>query len=248
MREFYIDNKDAIYYVDGNPIENGVLMASAFSQFYYSGNKQMGYNHLITPAVRWVSRDRRKYILEQSPSFHFYYNSEGDSNKEIPHPWTVYGVITEKDYTIRDIWVYARNHPISSEEDHLHLNPTNLRVFEDDITRIPQEIINFIREETSVRTFTRSYNYRRIKDWELVRPIEQKMLNILPEGWKKDFENYGEYLEYLESMSLEEMNYSEFKESGLTVGTLIDFLKGLTKETEIESVFDYLRTAFPRKD
>lgn len=238
MREFTIGNMQASY---GEYNMN----ASAFTHFYYAGNKQ-GSHQLTTPALRWVSRDRRKHIIEQSPSFHDHFIEPQNKSISIPHPWTIYGISITDYGELNKVWMYARNSPISSMDDPLYVHPLNVspRVY-GDYVQLPESELKIVREEIPLKSFTRTYTYHKVSDEIAQRKITDDIKEkLLPDEWEKDFRNYLEYLEYIETMPLEKMNYSAFKDSGTRISDLVETLENTTKKAKINNVFDYIETAF----
>ncbi|HJS83791.1 MAG TPA: hypothetical protein VJ742_13260 [Nitrososphaera sp.] len=94
---------------------------------------------LLSPAVRWVSPDLRKWVLERPPamlSMRLYdkagqrSNFSGSGNKSaahftIPVPWQIYYVAlgTNYEYTDRNTSMFVRTRPLAPGDDELFLYP-----------------------------------------------------------------------------------------------------------------------------
>lgn len=88
---------------------------------------------IFQPAVRWISMGSHAIIMERPPFIARVSYRPGVANEladedaqhyQVPVPWTVYGIVFSADFReITRMFVFARNSPILSPEDTLHMFP-----------------------------------------------------------------------------------------------------------------------------
>lgn len=103
--------------------ENGNVVLEAPSdtvaKFYFSATEfDIG---LLPPAVRWLSKNGRRIMLERPPTQVTV--TYGETTYEIPLPWTVWVLEFSQQLTLERSRVFARSYPLSSEQDELGILP-----------------------------------------------------------------------------------------------------------------------------
>lgn len=248
MRSFSVSNSKAtlsrITDLDDLP-KTKTRSATRFAQSYLTGASATEEFGLLPRAVRWVSRDRSKFIIERPPKYIRFYDEEDIEIYTVASPWAVFGLDVSVDGEIKQVSIFARNYPISSMDDELYIYPIRFAVNSKKPDRISEiEMKDILQEYRTIKFFTVVFENFNVETDLFKHPLPVNLKENLPNGWESSFETLGDYFDYMQRMSLEEMNFSEFKKSDIeNVRGLIDAFN-IKENEEPSTAMDYIEQMF----
>lgn len=199
-------------------------------QYFSQGKAKLG---LLPAAIRWISNDNLSVILERPPQIVEACTIDGII--KIPLPWIVWGVRLNIDHLVEKSYLFARNRPIFTEQDELYALPMP------NMSRNSQVALPSNNKRDTGLNIARAIIYY----WG--RPMNDshnEMLNsedMLPAGWDEHTHSAQEFLNFLATMTIEEMNFTEFRPAVYaTVTDLIALLDAPMKEKAEKSVTELL--------
>lgn len=211
--------------------ENEEVIAEASSelvarQYFTRGRARIG---LLPAAVRWISNDRLSIILERPPGF--VTTNTKDKTFSIPLPWVVWGIRFRKSLLVEKSYLFARNQPIFSEEDILYALPLP-NMSENSEVALPSNT-NQDLGKNAARAIAAFWERPKNNAHSEILQID----DMLPAGWDQYTESVEKFLQFLTTLTLEEMNFTEFRQAEVaTVADLIAKLNGPALEQDKKSV------------